>query len=154
MNIVFVDPSLCNTGVVVFDDTGRWLESLSIDTNRDNPYPLRLKKIEKLLKRIKTKYKPYLLIGEEGFTRFNKSTQAVYRARAIVEVTFWNVKQEFYPATKVRKRIFERGNIPKEQIKDLLCAEFPQITIEDSDQADALALALFYFTEKGIRIHA
>lgn len=153
MNILFLDLSLSNTGVVIFDDTGRWINSLSIDTNGKDSYSLRLKRIEKKFKELKSNYKPSLVVVEESFTRFNRSTQAIYRCRAVMELVFWNVKQVFYPATKVRKSILGAGNAKKEQVQEHINAKYNFLQFDDGDQIDAMALAECYFKEKGVRIH-
>jgi len=150
MSIVAFDLSLSNTGVAIFDDAGTFIRCLSIDTKKEKTHPLKLKKIEKELKKIKKDYKPKKIIVEESFTRFNKSTQAIYKCRGVLELLFYNTEQIFYHATSVRKRIMGKGNVKKKDVQEFIVNKYSDIPFADLDQSDAFAVGLCYFMEQGV----
>ena len=83
--ILCFDLSLSNTGIAGFDDSGVCIELLSIGTEKEKTHPLKLRKIEQTMLSLKKKYNPQEIIIEESFTRFNKSTQAIFKVRGITE---------------------------------------------------------------------
>lgn len=149
MTVVCFDISLSNTGVAIFDEQGNLLKSLSIGTDKEKGHPLKLKKIEKEAKKIKKIYKPAILVGEDGFSRFNKSTQAIYKARGIIELVFWDIKQTFYSPKYVRKVVMGNGNAKKEQVQEFIQKNYNE-NFKILDESDAFAVGLCYFKEKGV----
>jgi len=150
MTIIAFDLSLSNTGIAIFNDTGDWIESLSVDTKKESNYSLKLRKIEKAFKQLKKKYKPSVIVIEESFTRFNKSTQAIYRVRGIAELVFYDVEQVCYHATSVRKEVLGHGNAKKEDLQRFILDNYKNSIFSDMDQSDAFGLAICYFKKKGI----
>jgi Holliday junction resolvasome RuvABC endonuclease subunit len=149
MTIMCFDISLSNTGVAIFDDVGNPIEFSSIDTRRETLYPMKLKIIEKAILKLKKKYKPSLIVMEESFTKFNKSTQAIYRVRGIIELLFYNVEQVCFHATSIRKELLGKGNAKKEEVQKHIISEYPNLKFDDMDQSDAFAVGLCYFKKKG-----
>lgn len=150
MTIFAFDISLSNTGVVVFDDIGNPIDKLSIDTHKERTHSLKLKRIEKTIKLLRNKYKPSLIVLEESFTRFNKSTQAIYKVRGVVELVFFDVEQVFYHATTIRKQLLGKGNAKKEEVQRYILEKYNGIKFDDMDQSDAFAVGLCYFKGKEI----
>jgi Holliday junction resolvasome RuvABC endonuclease subunit len=150
MTIFAFDISLSNTGIVIFDDIGNPISKLSIDTHKEKTHSLKLKKIEKTIKLLKNKYKPNLIVLEESFTRFNKSTQAIYKVRGVVELVFFDIEQVFYHATTIRKQLLGKGNAKKEEVQEYILERYGDIKFDDMDQSDAFAVGLCYFNKKGI----
>lgn len=149
-NIIAFDLSMSNTGVAIFNDKGQCKKLISIDTHKEKTHPLKLKKIEKAMSEIKEKYKPKIVVIEESFTRFNKSTQAIYKVRGITDLIFYDVDQVCFHSTKVRKNILGKGNAKKEELRDYILENYKNIYFEDLDQSDAFGLALCYFKNKGV----
>ena len=147
-NIIALDLSMSNTGVAIFDDKGQCKELFSIDTHKDKTHPLKLRNIEKAMRKIKKKYKPELILIEEAFTRFNKSTQALYKVRGIAELIFYNIEQICYASTTVRKTVCGKGNIKKEELRNFILENYKNIEFGDLDQSDAFGLALCYFKKE------
>lgn len=145
MSIIAFDLSLSNTGIVIFDDAGKCQKLISIDTHKEETHSLKLRKIEKIMRKIKKEYKPKLIVIEESFTRFNKSTQAIYKVRGITDLIFWDVPQICYQSTTVRKEVLGKGNAKKKELQDFILENYPDINFEDLDQSDAYGLALCYF---------
>ena len=146
--ILCLDLSLSNTGIVVFDEYGNWVKLQSIDTHKDEGHPLKLKHIADDLIKIKKKYKPSLVVIEQGFTRFNRSTQALYKVHGLVNYLFSDVEQLYYASTSVRKKVLGKGNVNKKELQDFINQEYPEVPFDDLDQSDAFALGLCYFKEK------
>lgn len=150
MTIFAFDISLSNTGIVVFNDAGKFLEKISIATHEEKTHPLKLRKIEKTIKKLKNKYKPSLIVIEESFTKFNKSTQAIYKVRGVVEILFWDTEQVFFHATTIRKQLLGKGNAKKEEVQAFINKKYKSVVFDDMDQSDAFAVGLCYFNKKGI----
>jgi Holliday junction resolvasome RuvABC endonuclease subunit len=148
--IICFDLSLSNTGVAIFDADGRCIKLLSIDTQKEKTHPLKLRKIEKTLRSIKKKYKPSVVVIEESFTRFNKSTHAIYKVRGITELIFYDAEQVCYHATTVRKEVLGRGNLKKEDLRNYIVGHYENITFSDYDQSDAFGLGLCYLKKRGV----
>ncbi len=148
--IVALDLSLSNTGIAIFNDNGQCVKLISIDTHKDKSYPLKLKHIEKVMLEIKRTYKPKIVLIEESFTRFNKSTQAIYRVHGVAELIFYKSEQIRYPTTLVRKEILGHGNAKKEELRDFIIEHYCDVKFDDLDQSDAFGLGLCYFKKEGI----
>lgn len=148
--IICFDLSLLNTGIAIFDDSGNCVELLSIGTKKEETYSLKLRKIEKVMRSLKRKYKPKEIIIEESFTRFNKSTQAIYRVRGITELIFWDTSQTCYHATAVRKEVLGQGNLKKKHLRNYIIQNYPDVKFDDYDQSDAFGLGLCYFKKNGV----
>lgn len=150
MTVLCFDVSMSNTGVSIFNDAGEWIENISIDTKKEKTHPLKLRKIEKVLRQLKKKYKPSMIVIEESFTRFNKSTHAIYKTRGIVDLVFYDVEQICYHATTVRKEVLGHGNAKKEVLRDFILANYSNVVFYNLDQSDAFGLGICYFKKKGI----
>lgn len=149
MTVIAFDLSLSNTGIAIFDDTGQCKELISIDTHKEKTHPLKLRKIELVMKKIKRKYKPRIIVIEESFTRFNKSTQAIYKCRGITDLIFYDIPQVCFHATSVRKELLGRGNAKKEELQRFILDNYKDISFEDMDQSDAFGVGICYFKKKG-----
>ena len=149
-NILAFDFSLSNSGVAVFNDKGQCNKLISIDTHKDAGHPKKLKTIEKAMKKLKRKYKPSMILIEQSFTRFNLSTQALYKVRGITDLIFYDVPQTCYQSTTVRKEVLGKGNAKKEELRDFILNNYKNIEFKDLDQSDAFGLGLCYFKKKGV----
>lgn len=148
--ILCFDLSLSNTGIAIFDDSGTCVELLSIGTDKEKTHPLKLRKIEQAMRKLKKKYNPKEIIIEESFTRFNKSTQAIFKVRGVTELIFWDTPQTFYHATSVRKEILGHGNLKKEHLRSYILEKYPNVSFEDYDQSDAFGLGLCHLKKNGV----
>lgn len=148
--IICFDLSLSSTGVAVFRDDGICVKLLTIDTEKEKGHPLKLRKIEKEMRRIKKEYKPNLIIIEEGFTRFHKSTHAIYKCRGVAELIFYNVEQLFYNVKTIRRELLNNGNANKKEVQDFILKKYKKLTFNNMDESDAFAIGFFYFKTKGV----
>jgi Holliday junction resolvasome RuvABC endonuclease subunit len=74
-NIIAIDISLSSSGVAIFSQDGKIKKLLTVETDSKSDTQIRLKKIADEMNEIKKEYKPSVVILEQGFSRFNISTQ-------------------------------------------------------------------------------
>jgi Holliday junction resolvasome RuvABC endonuclease subunit len=147
--ILCLDLSLSNSGVSLFDNSGNIELCFSIPTNAKDTHGERLNIIADKLLEIKQKYKIDILVIENGFIMHNKSSQAIFKVRGVVEYLFYNCELILYPPTTVKKAITGKGSAKKEELQQKLENCF-NIKFKDLDQSDSFALGITYFLEKGI----
>jgi Holliday junction resolvasome RuvABC endonuclease subunit len=94
-------------------------------------------------------YMPTVVIIEQGFTLYNKSTQAIFKVHGIANYIFCEFEQIYYPATTVKKIVGGKGNMTKEEIRDIILKKYPKMKFNSLDESDAFALAMAYFAEHG-----
>jgi Holliday junction resolvasome RuvABC endonuclease subunit len=145
-----LDLSLSNSGVAVFTDDGKLVELLSIETNKDESHPLRLRLIGKKMMSIYKKYKVKTIVVETGFMRFNRSSEALWKVHGLINYLFYKCEQVYYHSTTVRKEVLGKGNAKKEEVYQYLKSKYPKIDFDDLDQVDAFALGLCYFNKKEV----
>lgn len=147
------DLSLSNTGLTIFDNDANIVYTGSIDTKSEKEHQKKLKVIAENLLEIKEKYVPNIIIFERGFSRFNASTQAIFKTVGLVQYLFNDYEQIFYPAATVKKVISGQGNAKKEEIYRIIKNRYKNIEFGDLDQSDACSVGLCYFIkEKGLKI--
>lgn len=160
-----LDLAMGNTGVAIFDlDTGDLIKVTSISTaitnktglkknpNHNNPnmiMGIKLKHIQDKFNELRESYPPEKVIIEEGFTRFNKSTQVVFRVHGIAHLTFYDVENIYYTSTNVKKFIFNDGKASKEDLSKIITKRLGY-TFANEDESDAVALGLTYFIKNNI----
>ncbi len=143
-----LDLSLNSTGVCIFTNDGKIVEIMTIDTHKEKETKFKLKLIgDDFNKLIKT-YPPEVVVIEQGFTRFNASTQAIFRVHGLVNYLFCDYKQIYYPATTVKKTIGGKGNMTKEELQQIIINDNKNIEFDNYDESDAYAVGLTYFASK------
>jgi len=151
MNYIWsLDVSMKNTGISIFTNDGKHCETFSIEPDAKELHQKRLKYLyDEILKKRK-KYKPELVIIEEGFFRFIRSTQVLFRAFGVVQLAFHDVEQILYQSTKIKKIVTGKGNCGKEALAEFIFSKYPKIQFRNYDESDSFATGLAYFIEKGI----
>lgn len=130
------------SGVSIFDlETFAPVSINSIKTKKNQSYGVRLKYIEDEITKLTEKYPPSIIAIERGFSRFNTSTQVIYRVHGVVNKYFHNVQQIYYPPKTVKEAII-RGDATKKLIHDMICAAYPNVQFDNEDESDAFAVAL------------
>jgi len=150
-----LDLSMENTGVTIFDlstDEPTPIHISSIATNKKHTHGKRLYYIAKELMELKEIYPPSIITIERGFSRFNTSTQVIYRVHGLVNYLFHNVEQVYYPPKKVKEAII-RGDASKKLVRQIIESKYPEVTFEDEDQSDSFAVALTYIIINKIIIY-
>jgi len=144
-----LDLSLNSTGVCIFTNDGEFVKAVTIDTKSLEESKLKLKMIGEEFIKLMKEYMPKVVVIEQGFTLYNKSTQAIFRVHGIANYIFCAFEQIYYPATTVKKLVGGKGNMTKEEIRDIILEKYPEIKFNSLDESDAFALAIAYFTEHG-----
>jgi Holliday junction resolvasome RuvABC endonuclease subunit len=147
--IYALDLSLNSTGVCIFTNDGIFVKAVTIDTKSLEQSKLKLKMIGEEFIKLMKQYSPGVVVIEQGFTLYNKSTQAIFRVHGIANYIFCESEQIYYPATTVKKLIGGMGNMKKEEIRDIILKKYPAIKFNSLDESDAFALGMAYFIEHG-----
>ena len=150
MYIWALDISLSSTGITIFNQDGTHIFIDSIGTDSKQDTSVRLHNIGQRILQLKQNYPPAKLIIERGFSRFNTSTEQVYRAVGVVEYCLWDIDKIYYPATTVKKEITGKGNAKKFEVEAVICAKYPDLRFKNLDESDSFAIGLTYFYKEGI----
>ena len=146
--IYALDLSLNSTGVCIFNSDGNCIKTLTIDTNGEKETPKKLKIIGETFLELIKRYDPERIIIEQGFTRYNKSTQQIFRVHGLVNYLFCDYPQEYYPSSTIKKVITGKGNATKEEVISIIKLEHPDMKFKNYDESDAFAVGQTYFIEQ------
>lgn len=150
MYIYAFDLSLSNSGVCIFTNDGKLVYNTSVDTKCGNNHQEKLKIIGDAFIELRKKYEASKIIVEQGFSRFNQSTQAIFKVNGVCQYLFYDVEQIFYPSSTVKKTVGGRGNITKDELCETIMSKYPGNRFENYDESDAFAVGICYFIKKGI----
>ena len=142
-----LDISLRNTGGAIFDDNGNYIFGFSVPTEGDEIKD-RLRALGDTLLSYLKEYPCKLLIMENGFMRFHRATQILYRCFGVVNYLFSNVEQIYYAPTTIKKVIAGSGKATKEDVASALFMKYPDAGFTDEDQSDACAVGVTYFEKE------
>lgn len=148
------DLSLNCTGVSIFTNDGKCIFYTSIDTKKQDTHPEKLHYIGDIILDLREKYKPEKIIVERSFTRFNASTQAIFKVVGLISYLFWDVEQIFIPSTTIKKIVSGSGLAKKEEIRDIILKKYSGMKFKTLDESDSFAIGLAYFYREGILINA
>lgn len=148
--ILALDLSLSCSGVAVFNMDGSIHKLISIETNAKEETPTRLKTIADAMIKIKKDYKPQRAIFEQSFSRFNTSTQQIFRVNGVVNYILWDIEQIYFHSTSVRKIVLDKGNAKKDEVRTYILRKYPDLIMRNFDESDAIAVGLAYFKKEGI----
>jgi Holliday junction resolvasome RuvABC endonuclease subunit len=143
-----LDLSLKCTGVAIFTNDGQCRHITSIETKADEKTQQRLGKIGRELLKLNKKYPAQTLVIEQGFTRFNISTQQIFRVHGLVNYLFEDVEQHYIPSLTIRKVVMGKGNIKKEEVRKAVIEYIPDMKFKNADETDAFITAIAYFVQK------
>jgi len=138
------DLSMDCSGVTIFDLHNKQPVYVgSIKTNPKQTHGKRLKFIEDEVIKLTEQYPPEIIIIERGFSRFNTSTQVIYRTHGVINKYFHNIEQIYYPPKTIKETIIH-GNATKKFVKDVIQIAYPNIEFKNEDESDSFAVALTY----------
>jgi Holliday junction resolvasome RuvABC endonuclease subunit len=146
-----LDLSLNSTGVCLFTNDGQFVKALTIDTHSEKETKLKLTIIGNEFLSLMKLYPPDTVIIEQGFSLFNASTQALFKVHGLVSYLFAEYEQIYYPATTVKKVVAGKGNMKKEEVRDIILKKYPMIQFSTLDESDAFSVGETYFIKKGIK---
>ncbi len=146
------DISLKCSGLTIFDlITLKPVLVTSIKTNDKETHGLRLYKITQEVKKIINSYKPSIVVIERGFSRFNLSTQAIYKTHGVINCLLRDYEQIYYPPKTIKECIL-KGNSTKVQVRKRIEEVYPDVVFENEDQSDSFAIGLTYLIKNNIII--
>jgi Holliday junction resolvasome RuvABC endonuclease subunit len=153
------------SGITIFDEQANPILITSIPTNSKKTHGERLKEIANKILELRIKYPTNTICIERGFTRFNMSTQVIYRVHGLINYLFYDCEQIYYPPKTVKEAIL-KGNATKTQVRNEIKKKYPDIVFtkieikdkktkemridECEDESDAFAVGLTYFIKNGI----
>jgi Holliday junction resolvasome RuvABC endonuclease subunit len=141
------DLSMSNTGIAIFSNDGNLVHVESVATKTEKNHSGKLKLIANKALELKEKYPVEKIIVEGCFSRFNASTHAIYEVHGVIYYLFNEVEQILYQPMTVKKVVGGRGNMTKDEIKDVVLAKYPGWIFKDNDQSDAVSVGACYFIE-------
>ena len=150
MIILGIDPgyAIVGFGVIEKDNRGncKVIDYGTIETPKEESFPLRLKIIAEGMKSLISKYKPDQIAVEELFFNNNITTGiAVAEARGVILLTAVTECGELYEYTplQIKQAITGNGRAEKKQVQYMTVAILGLKSIpKPDDAADALACAL------------
>ena len=146
MNYIWaLDLSLSNTGICIFDESEEPVYVTSVSTNSKMETKDRLKVIGDFVLDMRKTYPTNLIILEAAFTRYNLSTQMIFRVHGLINYLFSDCEQVYYPSSTIKKVIGGSGNMKKHQIREIVNKKYPNLITENEDQSDAISIGMCYF---------
>ena len=145
-----LDLSLKCTGVAMFTNDGKCVFITSIETHPEKSTQERLFEIGEQLLSLREKYSPMKIIIEQGFTRYNLSTQQLFRVHGLANYLLHDVEQIYYPSMTIKKIVVGKGNVEKEEARQIVLTKYPEMEFKNLDESDAFIIGLAYFIEQGI----
>ena len=145
--IMGIDPGLNNTGWGVIQSNNNkevYISHGVIKTNNNHNLEIRLKLIYDGLNELVKKFNPNNLAVEKIFSNTNpQSTLKLGKARgmAFLVAAQNNISISEYSPNIVKKNLVGYGHANKFQILHMVKRIYPKIEIDDTDSADALAVA-------------
>lgn len=150
------DLSMACTGIVIFDKEVNPVFIGNIQTKDKDSHGIRLKQIADFILELRTKFPTNKIVLERGFSRFNISTQVIYRVHGLVNYLFSDCEQIYYPPKQIKAAILD-GKASKKEIQDAIKVKYPTVQFnciklkkskgkeESKDESDAFATGLTYF---------
>lgn len=144
-----LDLSMSNTGIAIFDiDTYEPILITSVATKDKEEYGERLHTQREYMKELIEKYSPYEIAIERGFTRFNTSTQVVYRVHGVTNELFHDYPQFYYAPNQVKKIVAGNGQAKKEVVQKAILKKYPNLEFANDDESDAFSIGICHLIKK------
>lgn len=144
-----LDLSMDCSGVVIFDlDSYEPLYITSIPTKEKLTHGKRLNQIFEGMTEITDKYLPTEIAIERGFSRFNTSTQVIYRVHGLINWLFKDYTQTYYPPKTVKLVVGGKGDISKKKLEEKINKKYPHINFSNDNESDAFAIGLTYLIKE------
>ena len=150
MNNVFAfDLSISCVGVSIFGNDGhpKWVGH--VETKSEKLHQRKLKIIADYMLWLKNEYPPDLTIVEGGFSRFNASTQAIYKVHGIFQYIYYDISQVYYPPSTIKKIVGFRGNMKKDDLRKII-EQRCDVSFANNDESDSYAVGLTWFISQGL----
>lgn len=149
MRILGIDPGLAIVGFGIIDKQRNGFDVVDygvITTDKDTPFPLRIKQVYNGVSRLIEKYQPDAIAMEELFFNTNTTTGiAVAEARGVALLAAINKTDHLYEYTplQIKQALTGYGRADKQQVQYMVKAILNLKAVpKPDDAADALAVAL------------
>lgn len=110
---------------------------------------VKLKKLVDWVKELYAKYPPYIVAIERMFSKFPTETQVIAKATGVIQCLLWNKPQTLYPPKSVKLAII-KGDASKELVKSEILKRYPNLTMNNEDESDAVAVAICHLIALGM----
>jgi len=155
---IALDCSLTCTGVAVFrgkivdadvrDDYSNMelFKVMSIETKNaeDSSRSGKLVYIAKQFDDFKKEYNPIGIAYEGSFSRYIKSTAALYQVQGIMLLAFFGIPMFEYAPSSVKKTIAGKGNSKKDIVQNKIMEIYPKMEFNNLDETDAVAVGIHH----------
>ena len=148
MRLLGLDPGLRTTGWGIIDVSGNNLRHVAhgcVRSTSTAPLAARLLQLHRGLNEVIETYKPAAAAVEETFVNKNpNSTLKLGQARGVVLLApaLAGIEVFEYATNLVKKSVVGSGHADKRQITAMVCRLLPGCVPQNSDAADALAVAI------------
>ena len=155
--IVGADISLLRPAFALIKFDGKiTIEKVTVVDNKGNSTKKNKKPIPQILYEIAEEFSEFIdptfsFAKERSFSRFNKSTQQLFRTVGVIEETLWReVGTEFveFSPTDIKKCIAGDGKASKEDVGEGIKKYIGDISFPGDDEADAIAAAITYLIKE------
>ena len=159
MRIVGIDPGLRRTGWGVIDVTGNRLQHVAngaVGSDSNAEFSHRLRQLFEGITAVLDEFEPLEAAVEETFVNRNPvSTLKLGQARGVVLLApaLGGLSVAEYPANLVKKSVVGAGHAAKQQVSLMVKTLLGGATIDGSDAADALAVAICHAHHRSTRQH-
>lgn len=143
------DLSLSCVGTTIFSNDAKSILITSVETKSEKLHQMKLKIIADYMLNLRDRYKPEFIIVEGGFSRFNASTQAIYKCHGVCQYLFNDVPQVFYPPSTVKKVVGGKGNMKKDELRQIVENKC-NAHFSNNDESDSYAVGLCYFIKEDL----
>ena len=149
MNYIWAfDLSLSNTGICIFNEREEPVCVTSVSTSSKMETKDRLKIIGDFVLNLRKRYPTNLIVLEAGFTRFNLSTQILFRVHGLINYLFANCEQIYFPSSTIKKIIAGNGKADKRQIREIISRKYPELVMNNDDESDAVSIGECFFARR------
>jgi len=143
-----IDGSLKETGIAIFTEKGKLLESFSIPTSPNDDTKIRLKQIYTKLEETRKKYDISEVAIEESFVRFHNATRKLFMVRGILELMFYDCNLHVYSPRTIKKVVTGNAKAEKDEVANEIFKKYPKMKWNNSyDTTDAIACGFTYFED-------
>lgn len=128
------------------------LEKSHIKQSTKKTHAQRLQKTAQEIQRYLEDYEIDVVVRERGFSRHNRTTQTLFKVIGVSDYicSLYGKEVVEYSPSEVRKLLFEKGNVGKSTVQDVLARYIGECDYETDDESDATAVAVAYLVKSGL----
>lgn len=143
--ILGLDLSMTKTGLAILDG-GKLIYHELLKPKAKLSNAEKLKFYYDAMIEIKASYLLDAVGIEQGFTRFNKATQVIFRVHGVANLAFYDIEQIYVGATQSKKHFTGSGSADKKAMIER-AERLYGVRVSD-DEADAIAIAHYLYNKR------